>query len=125
MINDIEFIGRQDIKWEEVEKYLKRYVDSEYRVLETADVIYVGTDFPSELKGSNDTKRLKGANARAKANAVTKLPELIYYATNKRWQNYKEKHGTDAKFGWYRFTTRFALPVYDNEGELLRYNISE
>ena len=84
VINDIKFIGRQDIKWEEVEKYLKRYVNKEYRVLETADVIYIGTDFPAEVKGSNDTKRLKGANARAKANAVTGLPELLHYATNKR-----------------------------------------
>ena len=41
------------------------------------------------------------------------------------WQeNYKGKHNVDAKYGWYRFTTRFALPVYDsNTGELERFNI--
>ena len=34
------------------------------------------------------------------------------------------KHNVDAKYGWYRFTTRFALPVYDsNTGELERFNI--
>ena len=44
---------------------------------------------------------------------------------NRRWQkNYKSKHNIDAKFGWYRFTTRFALPVYNNDGDKLeRFNI--
>ena len=42
----------------------------------------------------------------------------------RRQENYKGKHNVDAKYGWYRFTTRFALPVYDsNTGELERFNI--
>lgn len=28
-----------------------------------------------------------------------------------------------AKLGWYRYDTRFGIPVYDEEGQLLRYNI--
>ncbi len=27
------------------------------------------------------------------------------------------------KFVWYRYDTRFAIPVYDDVGELVRYNI--
>ena len=27
-----------------------------------------------------------------------------------------------AKFGWYRYDTRFAIPVYDDLGKLIRYN---
>ena len=124
IINDIRFMGRQNIDWEDVENYLKDFINKNYKVLESADVIFIGSDMPSEIKGSNDTRRLKGTFAKAKANAVTELPLLIQYAENKRWQdNYKIKHGTDAMYGWYRFTTRFALPVYDNEGELTRYNI--
>ena len=34
-----------------------------------------------------------------------------------------EKHGTKAKYGWYRYNTRFGIPVYDEEGNLERYNI--
>ena len=47
-------------------------------------------------------------------------------ATNKRWQeNFKGKHKVDAKYGWYRFTTRFALPVYSSDlKEVERFNIS-
>ena len=29
----------------------------------------------------------------------------------------------DAKYGWYRFTSRFALPIYLDNGEIERINI--
>lgn len=67
---------------------------------------------------------MKGSNAKAKANAATELPELLKYAVNKRWQeNFKDKHGADAMYGWYRFTSRFAMPIYSDHEELLRYNL--
>ena len=99
VISDIRFKGKRNINWEEVEQYLKEYI--------------------------GDTKRLYGANAKAKANATQGIPMLLQCATNKRWQeNFKGKHNVDAKFGWYRFTTRFALPVYNNDtGDLERFNI--
>ena len=52
------------------------------------------------------------------------LPELIEIATEKAHKdNYKEKHNRDAKYGWYKYTSRFALPVYDGDGEIDRYNV--
>ena len=44
---------------------------------------------------------------------------LFPCATNRRWQeNYK------GKYSWYRFTTRFALPVYESDaGEFERFNV--
>lgn len=91
IVNEIRFKGRQHIDWEDVEEYLKQYVGNYYEILETADKVYIGSDFPKEFKGSVDT--------------------------------YKEKHSADAKFGWYRYTSRFALPIYDNSGEIIRLNI--
>lgn len=125
IINDIRFKGKRRIDWENVEQYLKEYIGNCYEVVETSDHIFIGSDFPSELKGSDDTRRLYETNAKAKANATQGIPMLIQCATNRRWQeNYKSKHNVDAKFGWYRFTTRFALPVYNsNSGELERWNI--
>lgn len=74
--------------------------------METSDKVYIGKEFPSEIKGSMDTKRLYGSNARAKANATQKIPYLLKCAINKRWsENYKEKHSIDAKYGWYRCTS--------------------
>ena len=64
-------------------------------------------------------------DAKAKANASQAIPELIRIATNpKHSDNTKEKHKQDAKYGWYRYDVRFALPVYnDKSGEIERYNI--
>lgn len=35
----------------------------------------------------------------------------------------KEKHRRNVKYGWYRYDSRFALPVYDGSGEVERHNI--
>ena len=71
-----------------------------------------------------DTKELRGANMYAKANSSSVIREMIEIATNKTFaENYAQKHNTDAKFGWYRYDTRFAIPVYDDAGELVRYNV--
>ena len=124
IVDDIRFKGRLNIEWEEVEKYLKEYIGTYYEIIETADKIYIGPDFPKELKGSEDTKRLKGGNAKAKANATQKIPLLLEYASNKRWsENMKNKHNVDAKFGWYRYTARFALPKYNNMKKIEDYSI--
>ncbi len=125
IINDIRFKGKRNVNWEGVEKYLKEYVGRCYEIVDTSDKVFIGADFPSELKGSSDTKRLFGANAKAKANATQGIPVLLQCAVNKRWQeNVKEKHNKDAKFGWYRFTTRFALPIYYNDSEKVeRFNV--
>lgn len=37
--------------------------------------------------------------------------------------DYNSKHGKKAAFGWYRYDTRLALPVYNEDGEIVRYNI--
>ena len=68
---------------------------------------------------------MKGAVAKAKANAAQGIPELIQIATNGEFsENTKKKHEKDAKYGWYRYDVRFALPVYDDKsGEVCRYNI--
>lgn len=64
-----------------------------------------------------------GANAKAKANAATAIPELIQIASNPKFEkNRKEKHNRNAKNGWYRYDVRFALPVYEDNA-LVRYNV--
>lgn len=87
-------------------------------------MIYIGSDFPDEYAHSKDTKVLRGPNEYAKANASAAIKELIQIATNKAFsENYKDKHNRKAKYGWYRYDTRFAIPKYDNDGELTGYNI--
>ena len=124
MIHDIRFKGKRKINWKEVESYLKEYVGSCYEIAETAEKIYIGTTLPDEFSWSDDSKRLQGTLAKAKANAAQGIQQLIEVASNKRYQeNMKEKHTKKKKNGWYRYTSNFALPVYDEDGNTLRYNV--
>lgn len=124
VIHDIRFKGRQAIDWNDVEKYLKQYVGEAHLIESTKDMVYIGVDLPEEYGHSNYTNTLKGANAKAKANAAQGISEMIEIATNKAHkENFKEKHKRDAKYGWYRYDSRFALPVFDEEGEIKYYNV--
>lgn len=124
LINDIIFKGKRSVEWADVEKYLRQYVGEFYQIADTKDIIYIGTDLPDEYAGSNYTKHIKGTVAKAKANAVQAIPEMIEIATTKVYEeNKKNKHSRHAKNGWYRYDTRFALPVYQENGELDRYNV--
>lgn len=66
VITDIRFKGKRNINWEEVEQYLKECIGDCYEIVETSDQIFISSDFPGELKGSDDTRRLLGTNAKAK-----------------------------------------------------------
>jgi len=124
LINDIRFKSRRRIDWNEIEQYLKEYIGEHFEISETSEKVYIGSDFPDEFSHSNDTKGLKGANMKAKANITSVIGELIQIATEKaEYPDYNNKHGVKAQFGWYRYNTRFGIPVYDENGSLECYNI--
>ena len=124
LINDIRFKSRRTIEWEKVEEYLKEYIGNYYEILETSEKVFIGADFPDEFCHSQDKIQLKGANEKAKANMASAIGDLIRIATNKSVsEDYKSKHRSKAKQGWYRYDTRFGIPTYDSEGNLVQYNI--
>lgn len=124
IINDIIFKGKRSVDWKDVREYLKQYVGDFYEIASTGDVIYIGTDLPNEYSGSKYTHSLKGTNAKAKANASQGIPEMLEIAIGKHFRdNNEEKHWRNAKFGWYRYDSRFALPVYSEDDEIERYNV--
>ena len=124
IINDIRFRGKRKIKWDEVEKYLREYVKKYYEIEAYSDKIYIGKDFPDEFAHSRDSEKLSGANAKAKANAAQGIPEMIEIAENRRFQeNLERKHNKNAKYGWYRYDSRFAIPIFDENNDVLRYNV--
>ncbi|MBR1390583.1 MAG: hypothetical protein IJ567_03915 [Lachnospiraceae bacterium] len=124
IVNDIRFKGRQHIAWDEVEQYLKRYVGDFVEIAESKEIVYIGNDLPDEYAGSNYTTKLKGTLAKAKANAAQGLPEIVQIAENRRFQkNFAKKHNKNAKFGWHRYDSKFAIPVLDEMGKVLHYNI--
>lgn len=123
-INDLLFQGRRNVNWDTVETHLKKYIGECLEITETSDLVSIGTDFPDEFAHSKDTKTLRGANLYAKANVAGAVRGLVEIATNKTFsENYARKHNSDAKFGWYRYDTRFAIPVHDDDGKRISYNV--
>ena len=117
LINNICFKGKRQIDWNDVKQYLEGYVGDYYEIAENAEHIFIGSKLPEEYTESESRKSLIGANT------ATAIPELIQIASNPAFaENRKEKHNKNAKYGWYRYDVRFALPVYD-ENVLVRYNI--
>lgn len=124
MINDILFKGRKNVDWDVIEQYLKKYIGLCVPVIDTDDLIYISKDFPDEFAHSKDTKILKGANLYAKANSSVAIRDMVSIANNKTYtENYDSKHKDNAKYGWYRYDTRFALPKYNSDNEISGYNV--
>ena len=124
VIHDILFRGKKNISWNDVEKYLRRYIGEFFTIASSEDIVYIGSDFPNEYTGSKYTRQLRGTNAKAKANAAQGIPEMVEIAVGKHFrENMNEKHQWNARFGWYRYDSRFALPVFGEDGEVERYNV--
>lgn len=124
IINSIIFYGKKNIPWDEVELYLKKYIGEIVEVSETQEMIHIGSDFPDEFKGSKDTQHVKGANAKAKANLVQGIKQMIQISRKvSENKNRKEKNAKKAPGGWYRYLTRFALPVLTENNCISHYNV--
>lgn len=122
-VNEILFTGKQNIKWKDVEKYLKKFAGMSFTVKEYSDVLYINSTFANEYAGSRYTKKLRGSLAKTKANIVQVLPQLVQNATNRCWvENKKEKHTNDAVRGWYRYDTYFSIPVCAENEDKSRWN---
>ena len=77
VINDLRFKRSKRVDWNVVEGYLKEYIGYCTEILDTNEMIYIGSDFPDEYAHSKDTKVLRGPNEYAKANASAAIKELI------------------------------------------------
>ena len=118
----IIFKNKQNIPWNEVEQYLKKYIGKSFIVKEYGDVIHIAGEFPDEFTESQYTKRLRGGLAKAKANSGQVIGEMIENATNRRWmENKDEKHKNAASGGWYRYDVGFTIPVED--AGIMRKNV--
>lgn len=124
IVKEIIFTGKQNIPWNDVERYLKKYIGQTFIVSKYGDTIHIGGDFPDEYTESGYTKKLRGGLAKSKANAAQVIGEMIGIADNKRWiENKDDKHKKNASRGWYRYDTRFAIPVRESGSGGRRRNI--
>ena len=124
VISKIIFKGKRNISWKQIEYYLSQYEQRMIEIPETGDIVCIGKEFADEFTGSIYTRNLRGGLARAKANMSQAVPEMIEIACHRRWnRDFDQKHGKRAERGWYRFDTRFALPILGETGETMRYNV--
>lgn len=124
VIPQVIFKGKRSISWKEVEKYLIRYIGKIFEISETKDLIFIDRKFVDEYTGSNYTRKLVGALPKVKANMSQGISQMIEIATGKRWkEDFDNKHKNKAGKGWFRYNTRFAMPVTNDEGEIIEYNI--
>ena len=87
-------------------------------------MILIDKTFVDEYTGSNYTNKLVGALPKVKANMSQGIPQMIEIATEKRWkEDFDNKHKKRAGKGWFRYNTRFAMPVTNDDGEIVEYNI--
>ena len=125
-ISEIIFSNKQNIPWDDVERYLRNYIGQEFQIKMYGDVIHIGGDFPDEYAESNYTKKLRGALAKAKANASQVIGIMLENAENRRWvENKNPKHEKEASGGWYRYDVGFTIPVEHNGENSGRMDIWE
>lgn len=109
------------------EAYLKTLVDTEHpfsTILMDAQPVYIGKDLPGEYRGSEYTKGMEAKLRLVKMQAATNLDEMLLLAENGEWRkNIKKKHKVDAKNGWYRYSTQFAVPVLDIKKSVDHYTV--
>ena len=117
-IEDDIFAGHEG---EKPHKVIRDYIRSHYagdfaRILESGQRVYFGKDLPGEYTYSKSARNLEPERKNAKNQAAQNLRELVETGTNRRWKkNMKEKHSSDAKYGFYKYATRFQVggSVYD------------
>lgn len=109
------------------EAYLKTLVDTEHpfsTILMDAQPVYIGRDLPGEYRSSEYTKGMEAKLRSVKMQAATNLDEMLLLAENGEWRkNIKKKHKVDAKNGWYRYSTQFAVPVLDMKKTVDHYTV--
>ncbi len=106
----------------EVAKYIKTNIGKLYRVIEGGEKVYIGKDLPGEYTRSKYTSYLQKkapALLMAKNTAISEIGEMIEIASNRRWEQTKHKASKDAKYGIYRYDTKFAFPIKDKSGKVI------
>lgn len=71
MVNEILFKGKRSINWNDVENYVRKYHGNKVKIISSNEEIQIDSKFADEFCWSNDSKRLRGALAKAKSKCVS------------------------------------------------------
>ena len=98
-----------------IKEYLKNHIGEVYTIIESGQKVYLGEDLPNEYAYSKSASSLPLPSKMAKGRATSNIGELIEIATNRKWEkSEKIKHQKDAKYGFYKYDTKFS---FDHNGQ--------
>ena len=146
VINQNIYDGKLDTEkpHEYIADFIAAEIGNSYKIIEDGEVVYIGKDLPAEFTQSKYTQSLKAKRKdllNAKNQSAQNLKDIVEIATDPKYEkNAKPKHNIDAKYGFYKYTTRFAVdkgkgssPEYeavlvvrhDADGKKYLYDITE
>ena len=120
-IENSKFTNKQLHDYSAIAEFIAEHIGEYYTIIESGQNVYIGEDLPNEYTHSKYTSFLqkkKTALLKAKNKASTALGEMIEIATNRRWEPTEHKASKDAKYGMYRYDTKFAFPIKDQNGNV-------
>lgn len=100
--------------------YMTEHVGEVYRIIESGQMVYLGSDLPKEYAWSKYSQRIRARNQplyRAKARMASGVGEAINVATNRRWEKTKHPGNKDAAYGIYKYDAKIAFPSYNEAGD--------
>ena len=104
-----------------IAQYIAQHIGDVYKIIESGQKVYIGKELPGEYTHSKYTSYLRKKYPtllNAKNKASSSLGEMIENATNRRWEATKHTASKDAKYGMYRYDTKFAFPVKNQKGNV-------
>ena len=109
-----------------IANYIAEHIGEVYTIIESGQKVYIGEDLPGEYTQSKYTKailRNSPSISKVKNRASANLGEMIEIATNRRWEKTKHTGNKDAKYGMYRYDTKFGFPAKNAKGDVTGANI--
>jgi len=127
MLKDNIFDGKTGKPHEIISDFIADQIGNGYDISESGQKVYIGEDLPNEYTQSKYTKWIlknRSDLLKVKNQSAQNIKEIIEIATDRRWdKNTKAKHNVDAKYGFYKYTSRVALPVKDSNGNIVSSNV--
>ena len=102
IIPDIIFWNKQDIDWDAVKEYLKKYLGEIIENKQTKEKIEIGTKFADEYTGSKYSEHIRGARAKAKANAAQGIRELVVRSLHQFLEHCRLSYLSRSRYQEYR-----------------------
>ena len=106
--------------------YIANHIGEVYTIIESGQKVYLGKDLPKEYTQSKYTKTILQSRPnilKTKNRVASNLGKMIEIATNRRWERAEHSENKDAKYGIYKYDTKFGFPVLDHNKNIIGANV--